>query len=436
MEPRRSTKAIPSRWLATTLRCRRRCRRSACSADAAGPITATWPRSSPRGARDSRRFPLAVLTRCDALWATRPMGARRRREAARAATGRPATAGSRAAPGPRDGVLALQSAAGNRAVSGLVLARRTLLMKVRSSGPEVLELQMDLTALDDVETALELDGEFGQQTAKALREFKSSRAPLTPDAIIDAATREAITMALDAPQDPRKLAAKVFSLGAAAYGRKDYAHAFDYFRRAGELSDEPDIVFNQAQSLRMLGGRRKEAIALYEEYVQRGANGQRLVDALDFIGELSGPSSTGDAAKDAEMAKALHEKGLETVYSGDYRHALDYFEQASQIHDRPETTFNMALVLKALGGWREEAIAMLRRFLQGRKMTGGQLQKVLKMLDELQDPGASSDEAGAPGRARAAFDKGAEAYRKSEYGRASDYFGQASSIIDSPDLLF
>jgi tetratricopeptide (TPR) repeat protein len=333
-------------------------------------------------------------------------------------------------------VLALQRAAGNRAVSDLVLARRVSLMKAGSSGSEVLELQMDLNALDDVETPLELDGEFGQQTAKAVREFKRSHAPLTSDAIVDPATREAITMALDAPQDQRKLAAKVFALGAAAYKRKDYAHAFDYFRRAGELADEPDIVFNQAQSLRMLGGRRKEAIALYEQYVQRGSNGPRLVDALDFIGELSGPSSTGDAAKDAEIAKALHEKGLETVYSGDYRHALDYFEQASQLHDRPETTFNMALTLKAMGGRREEAIAMLRRFLQGRKMTGGQLQKVLKMLDELQDPGASSDEAGAPGRARAAFDKGAEAYRKSEYGRASDYFGQASSIIDSPDLLF
>jgi tetratricopeptide (TPR) repeat protein len=360
------------------------------------------------------------------------MRARPRREA----TNRPAGGASRAAPGPQTGVLALQRAAGNRAVSDLVLARRVSLMKVGSSGSDVLELQMDLNALDDVETPLELDGEFGQQTAKAVREFKRSHAPLSSDAIVDPATREAITMALDAPQDQRKLAAKVFALGAAAYKRKDYAHAFDYFRRAGELSDEPDIVFNQAQSLRMLGGRRKEAIALYEQYVQRGSNGPRLVDALDFIGELSGPSSTGDAAKDAEIAKALHEKGLETVYSGDYRHALDYFEQASQLHDRPETTFNMALTLKAMGGRREEAIAMLRRFLEGRKMTGGQLQKVLKMLDELQDPGASSDEAGAPGRARAAFDKGAEAYRKSEYGRASDYFGQASSIIDSPDLLF
>src|SRR3954453_7444770 len=239
------------------------------------------------------------------------MRAARRREAARAATDRPATVASRAAPGPRDGVLALQRAAGNRAVSGLVLARRALLMKVGSSGPEALELQMDLNALDDVETALELDGEFGRQTAKALREFKSSRAPLTPDATVDAATREAITMALDAPQDPRKLAAKVFSLGAAAYRREDYAHAFDYFRRAGELSDEPDLLFNQAQSLRMLGGRRTEATAPYEQDAARGRSGPRLVDALDFIGELSGPASTGDAAKDAETAKALHEKGKE-----------------------------------------------------------------------------------------------------------------------------
>jgi tetratricopeptide (TPR) repeat protein len=350
----------------------------------------------------------------------------------RAATDRPATSAFRAAPGPKAGVLALQRAAGNRAVSDLVLARRALLMKVGSSGPEVLELQMDLNALDSVQTPLELDGEFGEQTAKAVREFQRSHAPLKATGIVDPETREAITMALDAPQDKRKLAAKVFSLGAGAYKRKDYAHAFDYFRRAGELSDEPDIVFNQAQSLRMLGGRRKEAIALYEQYVQRGSNGPRLVDALDFIGELSGPSSTGDAAKDAEIAKALHEKGMETAFGGDVRHALDYFEQASQLSDRQETTFDMAVMLRAMGGRREEAIAMIRRFLKGR-MTGGQLQKAFKMLDELQDPGWDGDE---QARARTAFDKGATAYRKGEWGRASDYFGQASSIIDSPDLLF
>jgi peptidoglycan hydrolase-like protein with peptidoglycan-binding domain len=350
----------------------------------------------------------------------------------RAATDRPATSAHRAAPGPRAGVLALQRAAGNRAVGEL--ARRVALLRVGSSGPEVLELQMDLNALDSVGTALELDGEFGEQTAKAVREFQRSHPPLKATGIVDPETREAITMALDAPQDNKKLAAKVFTLGSGAYRRKDYAHAFDYFRRAGELDDEPDIVFNQAQSLRMLGGRRKEAIALYEQYVQRGSNGPRLVDALDFIGELSGPSSTGDAAKDAEIAKALHEKAIETAYGGDYRHALDYFEQASQLHDRQETTFDMALMLKAMGGRREEAIAMFQRFLQGPK-TGGQLKKVFKALDELQDPGWGGD-GEKQSRARTAFDKAAVAYRKREYGHAADYFGQAADIVESPDLLF
>ena len=344
---------------------------------------------------------------------------------------RPATGASRAAPGPRDGVLALQRVAGNRAVGEL--ARRVALLREGSSGPEVLELQMDLNALDDVETPLELDGEFGQQTAKAVREFQRSHPPLKASGIVDPETREAIAMAVDAPQDKKKIAAKVFALGGAAYKRKDYAHAFDYFRRAGELSDEPDIIFNQAQSLRMLGGRRKEAITLYEQYVQRGSKGERLVDALDFIGELSGPSSTGNAEQDEKIAKALHEKALATAFGGDVRHALDYFEQASQLHDRPETTFDMAVMLRAMGGRREEAIAMIRRFLQGRKMTGGQLKKALNMLDELQDPALGGDE---QARARTAFDKGATAYRKGEWGRASDYFGQASGIIDAPDLLF
>ncbi len=357
------------------------------------------------------------------------MRATQRREAIRG----PATGASRAAPGPQAGVLALQRAAGNRAVGEL--ARRVALMKEGARGDEVLELQMDLNALDDVKTPLELDGEFGRQTAQAVREFQSSHPPLKATGIVDPETREAITMALDAPQDQKKLAAKVFTLGAGAYKRKDYAHAFDYFRRAGELADEPDIVFNQAQSLRMLGGRRKEAIALYEQYVQRGTKGQRLVDALDFIGELSGPSSTGDPAKDAEMAKALHEKGMETAFGGDSRHALDYFEQASQLHETQATTFDMALMMKSIGGRREEAIALLQHYIQGRPITGGQMQKAFRLLDELQDPGWGGD-AQKQDRARTAFDKAATAYRKGEYGHASDYFGQASTIIDSPDLVY
>src|SRR4051812_37614744 len=98
------------------------------------------------------------------------MGATQRREAARAATNRPGTVASRAAPGPQDRVLGLQRDAGNRAVSGLVLARLERPMQVGASGSEVLELQMDLNGLDSVGTALELDGKFGQQTAKAVRE--------------------------------------------------------------------------------------------------------------------------------------------------------------------------------------------------------------------------------------------------------------------------
>jgi tetratricopeptide (TPR) repeat protein len=357
------------------------------------------------------------------------MRARQRREAMRS----PARAASRAAAGPQAGVLALQRGAGNRAVGEL--ARRVALLRVGSSGSEVLELQMDLNSLDDVQTPLELDGEFGEQTAKAVREFQRSHPPLKANGIVDPETREAITMAIDAPQDKKKLAAKVFALGAGAYKRKDYAHAFDYFRRAGELSDEPDIVFDQAQALRMLGGRRKDAIALYEEYVQRGTKGNRLVQALDFIGELSGPSSTGDPEKDAEIAKALHEKGVETAFSGDPRHALDFFEQASQLHETQATTFDMALMMKSMGGRREEAIALLQQFIQRRPLTGGQLKKAFRLLDELQDPGWGGDQE-KQGRARTAFDKAATAYRKGEYGHASDYFGQASSIVDSPDLVY
>jgi tetratricopeptide (TPR) repeat protein len=95
----------------------------------------------------------------------------------------------------------------------------------------------------------------------------------------------------------------------------------------------------------------------------------------------------------------------------------------------------MALMMKSMGGRREEAIALLQQFIQRRPLTGGQLKKAFRLLDELQDPGWGGDEKKEE-RARTAFDKAATAYRKGEYGHASDYFGQASSIVDSPDLIY
>ena len=69
------------------------------------------------------------------------------------------------------------------------------------------------------------------------------------------------------------------------YEKGDFAHAYDEFTRSWELSHHPELLFNRAQALRRLGGRRDEAITLYEHYISAGTGG-RLEDASQHIKEL------------------------------------------------------------------------------------------------------------------------------------------------------
>jgi hypothetical protein len=68
----------------------------------------------------------------------------------------------------------------------------------------------------------------------------------------------------------RKAAEAAFDKAAAHYKASRFAHAFDEFCKSYELYPHPDILFSAAQALRMLGGRRQETIALYEQYLATG----------------------------------------------------------------------------------------------------------------------------------------------------------------------
>jgi tetratricopeptide (TPR) repeat protein len=77
----------------------------------------------------------------------------------------------------------------------------------------------------------------------------------------------------------------IFDKGATLYDIGDYAHAYDEFTRAGELTDRVGIVFSRAQALRRLGGRREEAMGLYQQYLDNGT-GTRVADATKALEEL------------------------------------------------------------------------------------------------------------------------------------------------------
>ena len=146
------------------------------------------------------------------------------------------------------------------------------------------------------------------------------------------------------------------------YERGDYAHAYDQFTIAGETVDRPAMLFSRAQALRRLGGRREEAIALYEAYLATD-NPTRKADAESGLRELRGPAKTGDADADTAAAKKEFDKGAAFYEKGDYAHAYDEFTIAGELTDRPEMLFSRAQALRKLGGRRNEAIALYQAYL-------------------------------------------------------------------------
>jgi tetratricopeptide (TPR) repeat protein len=262
-------------------------------------------------------------------------------------------------------LLTLQRTAGNRIV-GALLARQAVTtaktLRQGQRGSEVSALQSRLNQLSDVTTPLAVDSIFGPITAKAVREFKAKHPDLPGGSSVDEATQAAISAALLEEQDQTALGRKMFALGAAAYERNKFGHAYDFFTRAGELADRPALLFSRAQALRRLGGRREQAIALYEAYLATD-DPVRKADAESALKELRGPAKTGDADADVAAAKKEFDKGAAFYEKGDYAHAYDEFTIAGELTDRPEMLFSRAQALRRLGGRRDEAIALYQAYL-------------------------------------------------------------------------
>ena len=262
------------------------------------------------------------------------------------------------------GLLGLQRQAGNLVTTAL-LAREPVLaapaLRTGSRGKPVLRLQMHLNLLDEVKQELEIDSMYGPITTRAVREFQTAHTPLKATGVADAATLAAIEEARAEEQDQEAIARKLFNLGGAAYERRKFGHAYGFFTRAGELAPRPGIVFSRAQALRKLGGRRKEAIALYEQYLATG-HGVRDADATAALADLRA-ESTGDATADEATARAIFNKGGALYEAGDYAHAVDEFERAGDLADRPGIVFSRAQALRRLGGRREDAIALYEQYL-------------------------------------------------------------------------
>ena len=164
------------------------------------------------------------------------------------------------------------------------------------------------------------------------------------------------------PEADVKRARADFDKGAAEYDRGDYAHAFDDFQKSAELAPgRPALLFSEAQALRRLGGRRDEAIKLYEAYLASGET-KRAADARAAIAELRG-SPTGDTNADLAAAKAAFAQGAAEYDQGHYGVAADRFAKSHDLADRSGLLYSEAVSLMHMGGHTDEAIDLFRRYL-------------------------------------------------------------------------
>ena len=351
-----------------------------------------------------------------------------------------AASGERRRPGgaqPAGGqaLLRLQRRAGNRALGG-VLSRATTeqapaTLQWGDRGAAVAWLQLHLDQIADVRTAVDVDWTFGPQTERAVRELQRARG-LRVDGIVGPETAAAIDEALAEAKENGALARKVFTLGARAYHRHEYALAYDYFTRAEQLDPLPAITFSRAQALRQMGGRQEEAIALYETYLA-SEESERRKDAQDLIAEVRGADPTGDRAADGAAAEKVFREGEAAYGRHEYAQAYDAFTRTERLFELPELVFNRAQALHELGGHDEQAIALYKEYLAtGDTTRRADAEHWLAELEERPTGDREADAATAERRFRA----GEAAFKAGRYGFAASEFGAARRFVAMPEITF
>ena len=110
--------------------------------------------------------------------------------------------------------------------------------------------------------------------------------------------------------------------------------------------------YNRAQALGLLGGRREEATALYEQYLKRPSE-KTAANAKAMLEQLRGPGKTGDKAADTAAAKKAFDRAKAAYAANRFGEAYDYFTQAGELFEEPVFEYNRAQALRLLGGRRK-----------------------------------------------------------------------------------
>ena len=265
----------------------------------------------------------------------------------------------------------------------------------------------------------------------AVRQFQSAHPPLKATGVVDADTEAAIAEAGTEEQDQTEIARKLFALGAKAYERGKYGHAYAFFTRAGELAARPALPFSRAQALRKLGGRRKEAIALYEAYLLT-ENPTRKADAEAGLAELKPrrpatrrPTPTRAARTSARAPRSTSGATTLTPPTSSRSPASTPTAPRCCSHARRRCASSAAGATRRSRSTRPTSPPTARpaRPTPSRRSRSSRT-----------TPSGDSDADAAT--AKGHFNKGAAQYERGKFGHAYDQFTMAGELADRPALLF
>lgn len=338
-------------------------------------------------------------------------------------------------------VLQLQATAGNAAVRQLVKQgggdqAKPEILRYGSRGEAVKRLQERLNQSGRAGPELKVDGIMGPLTTAAVREFQKNHPPLDVDGTVGPEVWAELERVGDqgAPMAGAS-AHDFFDKGKKLYAAGRYALAFDEFSKAYELDPDPAYLFNMAQALRLVGGRRDEAIKLFERFLGTGPDKGDADRAKDEIAKLRGPGPSGDDAKDIAAVEELFRAGAELYAASEWGRAYDEFTKAWEINHDPALLWNRAVALRAMGGQRARAIALYEQVLTV-EVPEDKKAAARRELQELRGPGPSGDQKKDESAEAEQFKDARAAYEAEDYAPAYDGFTRGWEITHSAEMLW
>lgn len=249
------------------------------------------------------------------------------------------------------------------------------------------ELDPDPAYLYNMAQALRLVGGRGDEAIKLFEQFIAS-GPNEADR--ERAMDHLAELKGPGPSgDDKKDSAKVdelYGLGRKLFLDGEYGRAYDEFTKAWEINHDPALLWNRAMAMRVMGGQRSRAIALFEQVLTVEVPEEKKAAARREIEELKGPKATGDEKKDETAEDELYKDARAAFYAEDYAAAYDGFTRAWQVTYSTEMVWNRAQALRLLGGRREEAMKLYQLVLASD--VSEQIQKAARVyIAELKGPG-------------------------------------------------